>query len=563
MRRGCGVVGGAIRARLLTPARNFCRPALAVQAEVSREYVGSSPSLCEYYRLDQNGLLTVAEGGGGGEPPAGGPPAGGPPAGEPPAGEPPAPTGSGGEEGGGPQSSVPVDVEEVEELVDLDVEREILARSLTPAHIVDELNKYIIGQEAAKRAVAISLRNRWRRTNVEDEELRADIHPKNILMIGPTGVGKTEISRRMSKLTEAPFVKVEATKFSEVGFRGADVETIIDDLYNASRVCARKILRQKNVTRAQKAARQIVISKLVAGDKPEEVQKHMELLEQGELDDQEIEFTIHPAEEPPSRPRRRTRDPSDGFDPQDAMQLTYERRTRPKKMKATVKDALPMIEKDELDKMTNEQEVESHAIKLAENHGVVFIDEIDKIILHPGTTTSVNVGEGVQQDLLPLIEGSTVNVKGGPSIKTDNVLFICSGAFHLSKPSDMIAELQGRLPVRVELSSLTEGDFHRILTEPKFNIIRQNQELLRTEGVELIFTDDALKLIAKLTQEVNSEMQNIGARRLITVVEKIVEDVSYIAEDYKDKVVTIDTTYVEAKVAELRKDQDDVTRRIL
>jgi len=446
----------------------------------------------------------------------------------------------------------------------LDVEREVMARSLTPQHIVDELNKYIIGQEAAKRAVAISLRNRWRRTNVEDEELRADIHPKNILMIGPTGVGKTEISRRMSKLTDAPFVKVEATKFSEVGFRGADVETIIDDLYNASRMCARKILRQKNTARAQKEARQIVISKLVAGDKPEEVQKHLELLDKGELDDQEIEFTIHPAEDQPQRPRRRTRDPSDGFDPQDAInQLAYERKTRPKKMKTTVKEALPLIEKDELDKMTNETEVEAHAVKLAENHGVVFIDEIDKIILHAGTTTNVNVGEGVQQDLLPLIEGSSVNVKGGPTIKTDNILFICSGAFHLSKPSDMIAELQGRLPVRVELSSLTEGDFHRILTEPKFNIIRQNQELLRTEGVELVFTDDALKLIAKMTQEVNSEMQNIGARRLITVVEKIVEDVSFIAEDYKDKVITIDNDYVESKVNELRKDQDDVMRSIL
>eukprot|EP01065_Artemidia_motanka_P016135 TRINITY_DN1988_c0_g1_i9.p1 TRINITY_DN1988_c0_g1~~TRINITY_DN1988_c0_g1_i9.p1 ORF type:complete len:524 (+),score=210.18 TRINITY_DN1988_c0_g1_i9:55-1626(+) len=482
---------------------------------------------------------------------------------------PPTDSGSagGGDGDSGAAGAAPAAGGDADEGIVIDLEEAVVARALPPVDIVNELDKYIIGQENAKRAVAVSLRNRWRRTRVKDADLRDDIHPKNILMIGPTGVGKTEISRRMSKLTDAPFVKVEATKFTEVGFRGRDVDTIVEELYTASVSCAKRIVREQNLGRAKAAARKIVLSKLVTKDAPEEMQKYGELLDKGELDSNEIEYVVQHSYDGPKRDRMRMPLRVDTGDEkfQGMMMLVppddkskYMRRS-----KGPVKEAMPLIIKDELEKMVNQQQVTQHALKLAENHGVVFIDEIDKVVVAGRKSDADASDVGVQQDLLPLIEGCTVTLKDGTAVKTDNVLFICSGAFHSAKPSDMIAELQGRLPVRVELDSLAEGDFYRILTEPKFNIIRQNQELLRTEGVELEFTPEALRQIAKLTQEVNSEMQNIGARRLITVVEKIVEDISYVAEDYKHKKVTVDVEYVNAKVEELRKDQKDIRRSIL
>ncbi|KAJ9465391.1 hypothetical protein DIPPA_00021 [Diplonema papillatum] len=447
-----------------------------------------------------------------------------------------------------------------------ELEKAIMEKALVPQDIVKELDKYIIGQESAKRAVAISLRNRWRRTMVKDKLLRDDIHPKNILMVGPTGVGKTEVSRRMAKLTEAPFVKVEATKFTEVGFKGRDVDTIIEDLYQVAVQRAKKLAKSRNQKKARELAVNIVLSKLCA-DKPEEMEKYMDMLNKGELDHVEIDFTVA-AEEAGNVKNAPSRGDGEGeqfksvfifsmdFKPTDDKGKT-------KKMRKTVKEALPLIESDELEKMMDSKLIARDAQHLTESHGVVFIDEIDKVVTPRANKSSDASAEGVQQDLLPLIEGSVVTLKDGVNIRTDNIMFICSGAFHVASVSDMIAELQGRLPVRVELKNLTEHDFYRILTEPIYNIIRQNVELLRTEGVSLAFTDEAIREIAKLTKQLNSEMQNIGARRLVTVVEKIVEDISFAAEDYQDKVVTIDVDYVNAKIQDMRKSASDPMKSIL
>ena len=408
-----------------------------------------------------------------------------------------------------------------------DLEKAVTGNYYTPAQVVEKLSNHIIGQNDAKRAVAISLRNRWRRTMITDKELRDDIHPKNILMIGPTGVGKTEISRRMAKLTEAPFIKVEATKFTEVGFKGRDVDTIVDDLFVASMRKALELAKKRNEPRAKESAIELILHKLIP-DTPEEKKKYRKLFDSGELDDKEIEFTV--TVEDPGMQQIKL-DPEEDKAQQGVQGVLFfdhkkdERKT--KKLKKKVSEAFPLITANELDKLVDQKQVQRDAVHLAENHGVVFIDEIDKVVTPSHNKKADASAEGVQQDLLPLIEGSVVTIKDGTAIRTDNILFICSGAFHLASPSDMIAELQGRLPVRVELKALTENDFYRILTEPTYNVLQQNVELLKTEGVDLVFTECAKKEIARLTKVINEEMQNIGARRLITVVEKILEDISY------------------------------------
>eukprot|EP01064_Diplonema_japonicum_P005032 TRINITY_DN13339_c0_g1_i1.p1 TRINITY_DN13339_c0_g1~~TRINITY_DN13339_c0_g1_i1.p1 ORF type:complete len:469 (+),score=109.27 TRINITY_DN13339_c0_g1_i1:64-1470(+) len=441
-----------------------------------------------------------------------------------------------------------------------DLEKEILERAMIPRAVVTELDKYIIGQDAAKRAVAISLRNRWRRTMLKDKDLRDDIHPKNILMVGPTGVGKTEISRRMAKLTDAPFVKVEATKYTEVGFKGRDVDSIVEDLFTASVQRAKKLAQARQQDNAKQAAIQIILSKIVPDNNPEELEKYKALLLEGALDEKEIDFSVA-AEEPNKKVK---------MDDERMQGLIIfsdhkgkDEKGKTKKLTAKIKEAMQLIINDELEKLIDSKQIQLDAVKLAENHGVVFIDEIDKVVAPKKNRSADTSGEGVQQDLLPLIEGCVVTLKDGTTIKTDNVLFICSGAFHIAKPSEMIAELQGRLPVRVELSDLTENDFYRILTEPAFNQIKQNQELLKTEGVGLNFTEDAIRRVAAVTKSINGEMQNIGARRLVTVIEKIVEDISFEAETYKGKTVTIDASYVDSKIADLRKRINDPTKTIL
>eukprot|EP00754_Rhynchopus_humris_P050075 Rhum_TRINITY_DN8740_c0_g1::Rhum_TRINITY_DN8740_c0_g1_i1::g.29429::m.29429/K03667/hslU; ATP-dependent HslUV protease ATP-binding subunit HslU len=439
-----------------------------------------------------------------------------------------------------------------------DLEKKIMERALTPADTVVELNKYIIGQEAAKRAVAISLRNRWRRVHVSDKDLKEDIQPKNILMVGPTGVGKTEISRRMARLTDAPFVKVEATKFTEVGFKGRDVDTIVEDLYQMSVQKARSLARGRNQKQARENAIQIILSKTVP-DQTDMHDKYRTMLLNGDLDDREIEYTLAAQQQQQPHKHAAMLDP----DVRQHLQQNVLVLGRTRKMQGTIKEAFPLIEKDELEKLIDDKQIGAEAQHLAERHGIVFIDEIDKVVTPARDKRMDSSAEGVQQDLLPLVEGCVVTLKDGVTINTQNVLFICSGAFHNSKPSDMIAELQGRLPVRVELSNLTEHDFYRILTEPVYNIIRQNVELLKTEGASLKFTDGALKEIASLTKQLNENLQNIGARRLTTIVEKIVEDISFEAEDYAGKTVTIEADYVTKKIKELKDKTSDPLKSIL
>eukprot|EP01060_Flectonema_neradi_P019374 TRINITY_DN2646_c3_g2_i2.p1 TRINITY_DN2646_c3_g2~~TRINITY_DN2646_c3_g2_i2.p1 ORF type:complete len:487 (+),score=99.40 TRINITY_DN2646_c3_g2_i2:86-1546(+) len=444
-----------------------------------------------------------------------------------------------------------------------DLEKAVVGNYYTPAQVVEKLSNHIIGQGDAKRAVAISLRNRWRRTMIADKELRDDIHPKNILMIGPTGVGKTEISRRMAKLTEAPFIKVEATKFTEVGFKGRDVDSIVDDLYIASMRKAVELTKKRNAPRAKEAAIELILQKLIP-DTPDEKEKYRKLFDDGDLNDKEIEFTVTVDEPGGQQVRLDTDEDKAQQGVQGVLFFDHkkdEKRTR--KLKKKVSEAFPLITANELEKLMDQKQVQRDAVHLAENHGVVFIDEIDKVVTPSHNKKADASAEGVQQDLLPLIEGSVVTIKDGTPIKTDNILFICSGAFHLASPSEMIAELQGRLPVRVELKALTEDDFYRILTEPTYNILQQNIELLKTEGVTLEFTECAKREIAKLTKLINGEMQNIGARRLITVVEKILEDISFNAEDYVGKTATIDAKMCQEKVADLRKDAKDPTKCFL
>lgn len=437
---------------------------------------------------------------------------------------------------------------------------------MTPREIVHELNKHIVGQDQAKRAVAIALRNRWRRMQL-DERLRDEITPKNILMIGPTGVGKTEIARRLAKLANAPFVKVEATKFTEVGYVGRDVESIIRDLVEVSIKLHREQEMDKVRMRALDAAEERILDALLPparspmGFSSEPVEKAPESgtrqlfrkkLREGELDDKEIEIEV--AAVPVG---------VEIMAPPGMEEMTSQLQSmfsnlggdRRKKRKLTVKQALKKLQDEEAAKLVNEDELKTRAIAAAEQNGIVFIDEIDKVCRR-GEVSGADVSrEGVQRDLLPLIEGSTVTTKYG-MIRTDYILFIASGAFHLSKPSDLIPELQGRLPIRVELDALKTEDFVRILTEPDVSLTEQYQALLGTEGVTLRFTDDGIRRIAEHAWEVNERTENIGARRLHTVIERLLENASFSAADLDRQELVIDAAYVDQQLAELVKDED-------
>jgi len=438
--------------------------------------------------------------------------------------------------------------------------------NMTPREIVYELDKHIIGQSGAKRAVAIALRNRWRRMQL-DESLRAEISPKNILMIGPTGVGKTEIARRLAKLASAPFIKVEATKFTEVGYVGRDVESIIRDLAEA----AIKLLREERVkqvqARAIDAAEERVLDALLpeARSKDTDADKHSNTrqlfrkkLREGDLDDKEINIDI--------------KAPSVGVEimaPPGMEEMTNQLqsmfssmspgKTKSKTLK--IKDALKQLTEEEAGKLINDDDLKTQAIEAVEQTGIVFIDEIDKVAKradHGGADVS---REGVQRDLLPLIEGCNISTKYG-IVKTDHILFIASGAFHLSKPSDLVPELQGRLPIRVELSALNVEDFERILQEPDASLTEQYQALLKTEGVDLSFTPEGIKQIAEIAYKVNEQTENIGARRLHTVLERLLEKISFEAGDTSDNNIIIDGDYVTANLADLA-DDEDLSRYIL
>ena len=425
----------------------------------------------------------------------------------------------------------------------------------SPREIVSELDRHIIGQKDAKRAVAIALRNRWRRRRVAEEDLRDEITPKNILMIGPTGVGKTEISRRLAKLAGAPFIKVEATKFTEVGYVGRDVDQIARDLVEVAIGMVREQKREDVHAKAHAAAEERVLDALVgqnaqAGTRDSFRKK----LRAGELDDKEIEVQLADTGSPmqtldiPGMPGG-----AGVLNLSDLLGKGFGKKS--KSVRTTVKEAYEPLINEEADKLIDDAAITAEAIRLAENDGIVFLDEIDKITARSDVRGADVSREGVQRDLLPLIEGTTVATKHGP-IKTDHILFIASGAFHVAKPSDLLPELQGRLPIRVELRALTRDDFRRILTEPHASLIRQYTALMATEEVTLDFSDDAIEAIADAAAEVNASVENIGARRLQTIMEKLVEEISYTASDKTGETITIDADYVREQVGDLAKNAD-------
>src|SRR4029078_10489955 len=426
--------------------------------------------------------------------------------------------------------------------------------SFSPREIVSELDRYIIGQRDAKRAVAIALRNRWRRQQL-DEELREELLPKNILMIGPTGVGKTEISRRLAKLAGAPFIKVEATKFTEVGYVGRDVDQIVGDLLEAGIGLVRDVKRKEVAAKAQLNAEERVIDALVgSGAAVSEREAVRKRLRSNELDDKEIEIQVAdlpsmPSFEIPGMPGSQV----GMINLSEVLGKALGNRTKPRKV--TVKDSFDILMSEESDKLIDNDMIVQEAIRNVENNGIVFLDEIDKICARSERIGADVSREGVQRDLLPLIEGTTVGTKYGP-VKTDHILFIASAAFHLAKPSDLLPELQGRLPIRVELRALTRDDFRRILTEPKACLIRQYIALMKTEGVDLEFTDDAIEAIADIAVEVNTNVENIGARRLCTVMERILDEISFDAADQFGEKFVIDGAHVRDHVGELAKNAD-------
>jgi len=433
-------------------------------------------------------------------------------------------------------------------------EKNNFVSSLSPREIVSELDRYVVGQKKAKRAVAIALRNRWRRQALKGE-MKDEVLPKNILMIGPTGVGKTEISRRLSKLAEAPFVKVEATKFTEVGYVGRDVEQIIRDLVEIA-IAMEKVKKRKEVhTKAQKLAEERVLDALV-GNKASIATRESfrKRLRNGDLDDNEIEIAVSenssmPSFEIPGMPGANV-----GMINISEM-LGKSMGAKAKKKKMTIKESHEILINEESDKLIEQDKIIKSAKNSTENNGIVFLDEIDKI---SGRTDRVGGDvsrEGVQRDLLPLIEGTSVSTKYGP-IKTDHILFIASGAFQLAKPSDLLPELQGRLPIRVELDALTSDDFKRILKEPDNSLIKQYKALLKTENVDLKFSDDGIDTIANLATEVNSTVENIGARRLHTIIERVLDDISFTATDRSGEKVIINSEYVKNNLDELVKDTD-------
>lgn len=434
---------------------------------------------------------------------------------------------------------------------------------MTPREIVSELNKHIIGQDNAKRSVAIALRNRWRRMQL-DEELRHEVTPKNILMIGPTGVGKTEIARRLAKLANAPFIKVEATKFTEVGYVGKEVDSIIRDLTDAAVKMVRVQAIEKNRYRAEELAEERILDVLIPPAKNNWGQAEQQQepsaarqtfrkkLREGQLDDKEIEINLAAAPTgieimaPPGMEEMTSQ-------LQSMFQNLGGQKQKPRKLK--IKDAMKLLVEEEAAKLVNPEELKQDAIDAVEQHGIVFIDEIDKICKR-GETSGPDVSrEGVQRDLLPLVEGCTVSTKHG-MVKTDHILFIASGAFQVAKPSDLIPELQGRLPIRVELQALTTSDFERILTEPNASVTVQYKALMATEGVNIEFTDSGIKRIAEAAWQVNETTENIGARRLHTVLERLMEEISYNASDLHGQNITIDAEYVSKHLDALVADED-------
>ncbi|MEN8178512.1 MAG: ATP-dependent protease ATPase subunit HslU [Pseudomonadota bacterium] len=436
---------------------------------------------------------------------------------------------------------------------------------ITPQQIVAELNKHIIGQSDAKRAVAIALRNRWRRAQLPDE-LRNEITPKNILMIGPTGVGKTEIARRLAKLANAPFLKVEATKFTEVGYVGREVDSIIRDLADSAVKMVRESEMEKVADDASQAAEERILDTLLPAPKPTSWEedssskgvssatrnKFREKLRNGELDDKEIEIEVSSSPvgveimAPPGMEEMTNQ-------LQGMFQNMGSGRTRRRKLR--IKDAFGVLRDEEAAKRINEEDLKLRALDMVEQHGIVFIDELDKVTSRAGHSGADVSREGVQRDLLPLVEGCTISTKQG-MVKTDHILFIASGAFHLSKPSDLIPELQGRLPIRVELQALSSEDFTRILTEPDASLTEQYQALLATEQVKLGFTEDGIKRIAETAWQVNESTENIGARRLHTVMERLLETISFEATEHTGESLTIDAGYVDDHLAELAANED-------
>ncbi len=438
--------------------------------------------------------------------------------------------------------------------------------NMTPREIVHELNRHIIGQDNAKRSVSIALRNRWRRMQL-NEELRPEVTPKNILMIGPTGVGKTEIARRLAKLANAPFIKVEATKFTEVGYVGRDVETIVRDLVEMAVKMVREQAMEQVRFRAEEAAEERILDALLPPARPtgfgaeEEPSKtdsatrqiFRKKLREGQLDDKEIDVEV--SQQPMGV---EIMAPPGMEEMTNQLQSMFSNlgQDRKKSQRMKVKDAFKRLTDEEAAGMVKEEEAKQKAVELVEQNGIVFLDEIDKVCKRGDSNSGGDVSrEGVQRDLLPLIEGCTVSTKYG-MVKTDHILFIASGAFHLARPSDLIPELQGRLPIRVELNALTPEDFRRILTEPKASLTEQYKALLATEGVNVEFTDDGIARIAELAYEVNEQTENIGARRLHTMMERLLDELSFVASDKSGDTVVIDADYVNSQLNELSHDED-------